>query len=300
MTNAGRATDNDWADLESFLGASRPPTQRSFARHELVSTTHQSCAYCGGFRWVRNDKCAENICMHCGQVDDGDRIPEAPYNHHRLRESAPYTRIYHFNEVMAAWKCTGPAIPGTIMSRIRNYINSVPIASVSPGEPYRVDRGPLSHMNKRRLVPAELERRHIRQICDALNLKKYAERWVQIKKRLHPEWRIRYPSSSAMYRLHWEFRLVSRAFDRHLYRHGQRRTIRDNAYNSKHALARHNMPHYSWIIQNLLYRQGGRALLDEVSADTFFPVQKTASVRRRLRRMWAHLCNELGWEIAFI
>lgn len=183
---------------------------------------------------------------------------------------------------------------------------------------------------------------------------------VQIKVRLtNGAWKVQYPHLDEEWQVRVEFALVSRAFDRLFYRHGKRRTVRDGIFNSEHALARHNMPHYrlvatamekketeepqhrqkkkdsvphgmtvlrvlvvgddeeihkrtevwhltlslslaSWIIQNLLRRAGGDELLRRVDANSFFPLQKTPAVRRKLRHMWALICRDLDWPIELI
>jgi hypothetical protein len=197
---------------------------------------------------------------------------------------------------MAAWLCKGPTIGDEDMLRISTFVRDTPIASFTPTS-FTVACGSVTD---RRLDVKQLERAHIRLICNMVGLKKFAERWVQIKKRLDPEWEVVYPTNAEMYRLRSDFALVARAFNRTLYRQGKRRTVRDNVWRSAHTLARHNMPHYSWLIQNLLNRIGGKALLERVSASKFFPIQRTASVRRRLRRMWAIICWDLQWPIELL
>lgn len=287
-------TASDWCDFDAFLDHIQREHGSEQRDHPWGADVR--CPVCNRNHFVRDDVHGESICCGCGWVDESDVFPEIPHSHVRYRNSAPYSQVYHFNEVMAAWLCVGPRIPDADMDAIRHYLASTPIATVTPTS-FTVARG---FVTKKRLQPKQLERQHIRHICHNVGLKKYAERWVQIKRRLDPTWVVVYPSNEQLYNLRRDFALVARAFNRTLYRQGKRRTVRDNLWSSGHSLARHNMPHYSWLIQNLLNRIGGQALLEKVSADKFFPIQRTASVRRRLRRMWAIICTDLGWPIQLL
>lgn len=56
------------------------------------------------------------------------------------------------------------------------YIATTPIHSLAE-HTYRVDSGPLTVFNSRRLVPLQMTRGHLRQMCTELDLKKFSERW---------------------------------------------------------------------------------------------------------------------------
>lgn len=288
-------TESDWRDFAAFLRDGEQSCRDNGTGEERTGADAK-CPVCGRYAWARDPVHCESICTSCGWVDESDVFPEIPHSHVRYRHSAPYSQVYHFNEVMAAWLCVGPSIGDEDMHRIRNFVRDTPIATFTPTT-FTVAFGSVT---ERRLDIKQLERPHIRLICAMVGLKKYAERWVQIKRRLDPQWTVVYPNGPEMYRLRTDFALVARAFNRTLYRQGKRRTVRDNLWKSPHTLARHNMPHYSWLIQNLLNRIGGQALLNRLSVNKFFPIQRTASVRRRLRRMWAIICWDLQWPIELL
>lgn len=281
-----------WEAFDEFIAtaaAAEGTTVESFG-----ANNGGRCPSCGHASWVRHDRECESVCTRCGWVDDSDVFPEVPHGDQRHRYSAPYSQVYHFNEVMAAWLNVGPVVPDADMERIRYYVATTTVSSFSSSS-FTPNQRSVT-----KLSSYVLDRPHIRQVCNTLKMRKYAERWVQIKKRLYPDWQVVYPRPSELHRLRCEFALVARAFNRTLYKQGKKRTVRDNLWHSPHNLARHNMPHYSWLIQNLLFRIGGQELLDKVSANTFFPIQRTPAVRRRLRRMWAVICLALDWPIVLL
>jgi hypothetical protein len=277
-----------------------------------------ACVVCGNRDFVEDVREGDSICIGCGAVANDPYFPDAPdVLCNRYRESAPYQRLYHFNEVWSAYTCRGPPIPTAAVEQMRAFVRTTPIASFTRSG-FKVDRGPLSTLNRRRLNPQTMQRVHYRQMCDALKMKKYSERWVSIKALLcggaymhdrrnkkliylkFGKFKPRYPTWIEQHQMRKYFVVISRAFDRRLYKHGKRHTVRDNVCDSVHSLGRHNMPHYSWVIQNLLFRIGGQELLNRIEADLYFPLQKTPAVRRKLRRMWALLCREVGWDITLI
>ena len=313
MHDAADPLAADWAAMAYLMRLAEEakqndellPTRAPYREHSgplsLRAHGRPPCNNCARNEWIYDPVHCDHICSGCGLVDSSDVLVDSAYSSSRTRESAPYNGIYHLNEVLAAYECRGPKVPDVVLDHMRAYLAYTPIVAGSiTDSSYRRDVGPLMMINPLRLTIEKMGRGHIRQMCAELGYKKYAERWVQIKSRLQPDWKITYPSSTEMYYLRRDFAEVSKAFHRVLYRQGRKRTHRDNLSNSTHALSRHNLPHYSWIIQNLLYRQGGRELLDRIDADTFFPIQRTAQVKKKLRNMWCVICKELDWKIEVI
>ena len=89
------------------------------------------------------------------------------------------------------------------------------------------------------------------------------------------------------------------AFTLHFYTTGKRRTPKDNAVNNSGLLCRHNMPHYSWIIQNIAHHLDPTMRM-RYQLDKYFPLQKTPGVVKRLQLIWVHVCRDLGWPISIL
>lgn len=70
-------------------------------------------------------------------------------------------------------------VPSDDYARMETYVAATPIHSVAE-HAYRVDSGPLTVFNSRRLVPLEMTRGHLRQMCTELDLKKFSERWCVV------------------------------------------------------------------------------------------------------------------------
>lgn len=56
------------------------------------------------------------------------------------------------------------------------FIRTTPIIRVD-SEAYWRHLGPMSLINERRLDPMRMNRKHIRQMCNELSLRKFSERW---------------------------------------------------------------------------------------------------------------------------
>jgi hypothetical protein len=110
---------------------------------------------------------------------------------------------------------------------------------------------------------------------------------------------MRYPTPNEMNAIRACFIRWANAFTQRFYHTGKRRTKKDNVVNNRGFTTRHNMPHYNWIIQNIMQHLDP-TMRARYEADRYFPLQKTASVLRKLRMVWGWICDDLGWEITVL
>lgn len=245
------------------------------------------------------------VCTECGAVADelcaGDYRAETTQ---RPRESSPYNFVYHFNEIWAAYKGRGPLVHEDDLANIVDYIEHtfVLVFTASTFVPY--DPATYTGVQPATVMlmdPYVMQRPHYVKVCKLVGLTSLGERWVQIKKRICGErWQVNYPSVAEENAVRAAFARFCNGFNRLLYTTGKKRTVKDNLFcNKSSALSRHNLPHYSWIVQNICHMLDP-SLRERCQLDLFFPLPKTQPVRKKLGFTWALLCHHLGWEMALL
>jgi hypothetical protein len=244
----------------------------------------------------RNDAGGYYSCCVCGAVSDlcvlGDGYD---IDLHKYRESAPYNALYHFNEVWSAYLGRGPLIEEWDFELIRHYLCSVRVSEFNARR-YKCVADVENPAVGQPLQPLLMERVHWHQLCKEVGLPQLSERWIQIKKRICSEsFVMRYPTPSESNSIRACFIRFANAFTQRYYHRGKRRTKKDNVVNNIGFATRHNMPHYNWIIQNIMNHLD-KSMLARYEADRYFPLQKTPAVRRKLRHVWGFISDDLGWE----
>ncbi len=269
------------------------PKQSRLTQNEVYM--HNRCADCNSADMELDKVGGYWVCCQCGLVSTQPYCSDGVNNtEFRYRESAPYNFLYHFNEVWSAYKGGGPPVEDIDMAAIRLYLCRTRI-SVFTATYYRKD--PLGQDT---LNPFFMERPHWHQLCKDSGFPPLAERWVQIKRRLLPHsFRMPYPSGAEEIALRIGFERWARAFTKRFYTTGKRRTEKDNIICNSGLLCRHNMPHYSWIVQNIAHYLDP-SLRWRCELDKYFPLQKTPAVIRRLQLIWIHVCHDLGWELSIL
>ncbi len=240
----------------------------------------ERCGNCGGSRFVRDHAEATIICSLCGLVCTGqhlchtvDDYARAAFIQKNQSRSSKYYRAYHFFEQLAQWFRTGPSCPLWVAALCDSILR---------------DR-----------TVEQLDSETIKTTCRGIpGARKYAERWIdcryQILGRRGIANRIAYPDGRELSQLRNEFIKVSRAFDHKLYKRGRRPTRKDNEHGSTHALARHNLVNYHFIIHFLMLRAGCRR---RVNAHFFFPLLSTERVLLHLYELWKVICAHLQWDV---
>ncbi len=245
------------------------------------------------------------VCAECGAVVEqfctGDYRAETTQ---RPRESSPYNFVYHFNEIWAAYKARGPLVHEDDLANIVDYIEHTYVTEFSattfvPYDPDAVQ--PTGTTAVMLMDPLLMQRPHYVKVCKLVGLTALGERWVQIKKRICGDaWRIQYPTVTEENAIRAAFARFCGGFNRLLYVTGKKRTVKDNLFcNKSGGLSRHNLPHYSWIVQNICHMLDP-ALRERCQLDLFFPLPKTQPVRKKLSFTWALLCKHLGWELSLM
>lgn len=231
-------------------------------------------------------------CAECGALAEHSYFADgADYSTQRLRSSSPYNFMYHFNEVWTAYHGKGPRVEPDDFIAICRYILDTRIQQFTARR-YVVD---LTHTSSTTLNPLRMQRPHFHQMCKELGLPMLAERWVQIKKRLCGEhFQMQYPSSEEEDAIRVCFARFGRVFLENYYRSGKKRTSKDNVTNNDNMLSRHNLPHFSYIIQCVSYYLDP-GMRQRYSFDLYFPLPKTRIVVRRLRLLWLAVCRKLNW-----
>jgi len=241
-------------------------------------------------------------CTHCGAV--ADELYNGPYEWHtiqRARQSSPYNTIYHFNEIWAAYRGRGPVVLEDDMLRIRHYIATTYVRDYTASGFREYDPEKDGFVVVALMDPLRMQRPHYVQVCKRVGLVSLGERWVQIKKTLCGDrWQINYPSAAEEQAIQAAFARFCHGFNRLLYVTGKRRTVKDNMFNNgSGALARHNLPHYSWIIQQICHMLDP-GMRERYQLDLFFPRPKTPIVRKRLVFTWLLICRHLDWELSLL
>ena len=244
------------------------------------------------------------VCVECGAVADeryyGDQGTSVL---HRPRVSSPYNFMYHFNEVWAAYKGRGPLVHKDDFAVIKQYIETTYVVAFTANGfvPYNE----LRHSETTHLVtlmdPLRMQRVHYQQVCKLLGLGPLAERWVQIKRRIcGAAWQVPYPSADEENAIIASFARFCGAFNALFYTSGKKRTAKDNMMGrTPGSMSRHNLPHYSWIIQNICFCLD-RTMKERYMLDTFFPLQKTHNVKKKLSLLWVLVCRHLEWEVSLL
>jgi hypothetical protein len=124
---------------------------------------------------------------------------------------------------------------------------------------------------------------------------------VQIKKKICGDtWVVAYPTVAEETAIMASFARFCGAFNHLFYVPGKRHTVEDHLCGRKQgALTRHNLPHYSWIIQNICNTLDDTMQL-RYELNTFFPLQKTHNVKKKLNFVWVLTCKHLGWELTLL
>lgn len=243
------------------------------------------------------------VCCECGAVADeryfGDQGPSVL---HKPRISSPYNFMYHFNEVWAAYKGRGPVVHKDDMALIERYIAETCIVSFTSSGFTAYD--PTRHFEAQSVTlmdPLRMQRVHYQQVCKNLGLGPLAERWVQIKRKLCGEsWHVHYPTVEEENAIIASFARFCSAFNALFYTSGKKRTVKDNLVGrAPGTLSRHNLPHYSWIIQNICHCLDP-TMKDRYQLDLFFPLQKTHNVKKKLTYLWVLTCRHLDWEVTLL
>ena len=235
------------------------------------------------------------ICVHCGFVPtDRYHTADLGISIHKPRHSSPYSYCYHLNEVWAAYKGRGPVVHEDDMDRIQRYIQTTWVHFTARTYYETNAQDPAAV----KLNPLLMNRPHYMKVCKLCGLKNLGERWVQIKKKLcGADWRIQYPTADEENAIRIGFGRFCIAFNQLFYTAGKKRTSKDNSLGRpKGELSRHNLPHYNWIIQHVAM------LIDpemkvRCELDTFFPLQKTQQVRKKLNLIWVLVCKHLKWPL---
>lgn len=232
-------------------------------------------------------------CGECGLVADNSYIADGvDYAVQRVRFSSPYNFMYHFNEVWTAYKGHGPEVePGDFL-QICYFILHVPISGFTATR-YIVD---VTGTSTKTLNPLLMQRPHYQQLCKDIQRPMLGERWVQIKKRLCGEhFYMRYPTVAEEDAIRVCFARFARMFLEHYYKSGKKRTEKDNTTNNDNMFARHNLPHFAYIIQCVAYHLDP-TMRQRYQFDLYFPLPKTKVVVLKLRLLWLQISRKLDWE----
>jgi len=255
------------------------------------------CSDCNSADLELDKTSGDTVCNSCGLVALERWCADSVNNEeHHYRDSAPYNFLYHFNEVWSAYKGGGPPVEQIDLDAIRRYLCRTRILEFTERH-YRVD---ASGESLQTLNPLLMERAHWHQLCKEIGFPPLAERWVQIKCRLLPtSFRMFYPRAAEENLIRKCFAEWAAAFTQRFYATGKRRTPKDNTVCNSGLFCRHNMPHYSWIIQQIAHHLDPQ-MRHRYALDKYFPLQKTPGVVKRLQLIWVHVCRDLGWEISIL
>ena len=242
------------------------------------------CPECDGTAYVDFDDTDDRVCRGCsavvGRVGNWTPSYDVVCELRRLaRSSGPYRREFHFNERKAQMSCNGPPSPQVAVDVVDQAFQREPEAT---------------------FVPDTLTHDYVKSALRAAGLPKYAERWVEIRRRVCAIYGV-FADCVVMRGWQWDeftrrFLAASRAFDKLYYKAGSRRTRRDNLLESNQSeLARHNMPNYNFVFHQILCAMGLRA---QVRAHFFFHLPTTKSVLIDLYARWVGICAYVGedWE----
>lgn len=252
---------------------------------------YEPCKDCGQSDFVEDYRHGDVICTNCGLCVPStpmviDSIVLTPCEDKKRysfesstfnkRPSAPYSRVYHANEIFAQWRNTGPRLEKT-----------------HPEILEQIDKFSLTPESR---DVTDWDHTYIKDLCKKLGNSKVGECWVQIKRYVCGEALSDPPPPEELInKLRRHIALLSNAFDRTLYKPGKRKTSKDDIYvhtPNQHPLARHNFLHSGFIMQTLLRWEGA---LEEVNGQFYFPDIKTKSVKRKTRAMFDVLLTYLGW-----
>jgi hypothetical protein len=150
-----------------------------------------SCDHDQGAALMVDTEKGTSSCRRCGAVVECNQLDQQVTADSKLRKSAEYERVYHANEVFAAYLGQGPPVPAAVLLAMQEYVEHTYIVAFSASA-YDAACGPVDDRGlavdaKGNLVPAfrlnpmRMRRPHYRQMCTALGVKSFAERWVAIK-----------------------------------------------------------------------------------------------------------------------
>jgi hypothetical protein len=150
-----------------------------------------SCNHDNGLSLIGDAEKGTSSCVRCGAVVECNQLDQQVTADSKLRKSAEYERVYHANEVFAAYLGQGPPVPAAVLLAMQEYVQHTYIVAFS-ATAYEavvglVDDSGFAVDSKGNLVPAyrlnpmRMRRPHYRQMCTVLGVKSFAERWVAIK-----------------------------------------------------------------------------------------------------------------------
>lgn len=205
------------------------------------------------------------------------------------RDWGTYDRLFHLNERLGQLLLAEPPIPSEIWELLQTEFDFGEFEREYP-KPDDLTRNHIRAMCRSVRVPTRIQEKYrsTKFKCNPLrDLKRYAEKWLTIRKKLggnappklHP---------NALHRLREEFLMLKRPFN--IMRHkpdcpGNTRTCHKSA-----ARCRHNFPNFNYVILQLLRRQG----LHKTFAP-YLPQLTTPSKIRNLDALCERMWNYLGW-----
>ena len=136
----------------------------------------------------------------------------------------------------------------------------------------------------------------IARYCGLVNMQKYAERWITIRKHVAAmkgwNYQQTLPDSYELATFEDMFCLASKAFDGKLYKPGKRTTWKDRGYTSSSPLGRHNFPNFNFTVHQIFALMGARKKLD---LHFYWRLPKTKKVMDDLISRWKIICSRLDW-----
>lgn len=210
---------------------------QSFVRDVAFDSVEFVCSNCASVGTdVVDYETGDRVCCACGLCDSSFLLLVPEFNQlgdswtRFQRRPSVYKRKFHLNEQIAQYLCTGPSAPAHVVY-------------------YVAQSGVRAGFTTAR----EFTARFIKSCCGALAAcKKYAERWIDIRRQVLRQLSIpndqRFPPWRDMQRMRADFERASDCFDRILYKSGRRRTQHD-IHHGRPASApgRHNFPNYSCV-----------------------------------------------------
>jgi uncharacterized protein (DUF983 family) len=271
---------------EDSVAAAAEKNWLYFSSYTDTSMWDFRCPNCDGDAFFDDILQDARICTSCGMV--GDHIHYcydlSGYAVSRVAlvygTRSEYRRVYHFSERLAQWLRIGPRVPVWLVDGVDALLGD--------------RKGEES-------LAEYLDCAVLKGLCRSVGLfaVKYSERWIDLRAELLERRGVSspmvYPSNNELDILRRRFGEASVVFDQRFYTHGNRRTAKDNHFNSNHDLARHNFVNYNYCMHQLLWQLG---LQQKCNAHFFFPLLRTKKVLIDLQFMWEVICKETGWPCA--
>lgn len=136
----------------------------------------------------------------------------------------------------------------------------------------------------------------IARYCGLVNMQKYAERWITIRKHVAFLKKWNYvqilPTDYELSTFEDMFCFASKAFDSKLYKPGKRTTWKDKGATSSSILGRHNFPNFNFTVHQIFGLLGARKKLD---LHFYWRLPKTKKVLKDLMKRWKMICAQLEW-----